>query len=65
MQGLKVGECNKAIGRERRQYFLDNLDLFAIEKGELTMAEVEPFKIELEDPRPYADKFLRYKPSLT
>ena len=29
------------------------------------MAEVEPFKIELEDPRPYADKFLKYKPSLT
>ena len=43
---------------------MDNLDLFAIEKGELTMVEAEPFRIGLEDTHPYADKFLWHKPNL-
>ena len=39
---------------------VDNLDLFAIDKKELTKADVEPFEINLNDTTPYAEKYLRY-----
>ena len=38
---------------------------FALTKEELTEARVEPFKIELNDNRPYFEKPMRYNKTLT
>ena len=39
---------------------MNDLDLFALDKKELTVANVEPFEISLDDTSPYAEKYLRY-----
>ena len=41
------------------------LDHLAISKEELTPANVEPFRIDLVDTKPYAEKPMRYSPTLT
>ena len=41
------------------------LSILAISKDELTQANVEPFRIELQDPTPSFEKALRYNPTLT
>ena len=44
---------------------MDYLDLFALDKEELTLADVEPFRIDLSNLEPHSEKFLRYNPILT
>ena len=40
--------------------FIDNIGLFALDKEELIVADVEPFEIILDDPNPHAKRYLRY-----
>ena len=43
---------------------MDYIQLLAIDKSELNLANVEPFTMEMMDPTPVADKFMRYSPKL-
>ena len=43
----------------------NNFEVLAISKEELTLAHVEPFKIELIDTTPSYEKALKYNPTLT
>lgn len=48
-----------------RKMFLGYLYNFALTKGELTRANVEPFVIELMDTTPVYEKPMRYNRTLT
>lgn len=48
-----------------RTQLAKNVEILAINKDELTPANVEPFKIELIDTTPSYERPLRYNPTLT
>ena len=48
-----------------RVLLAERLNILAISKDELTQADVEPFRIDLQDTTPSFEKALRYNPTLT
>ena len=60
LAALRMGSYERESARKLRQVFIDNIGLFALDKEELTIADVEPFEIILDDPNPHAERYLRY-----
>lgn len=64
LDSLECGMVCTATEMEMKQLLRRYHTLMAIEKGELTVANVEPFRIDLLDKTPVAQKPMRYNPEM-